>query len=102
MRNWKLPVESVVGSVVITLVTGAINSTPSNLVGALWYGYPWFWLTKRIIAPQYFPYFVNWTGLVVDLAFWFIVVWLVLFLSSYVRHGHGVGKKAAQRKRRRR
>lgn len=99
MKNWKLPVESVVGGVVITLVTGLFNSTPGGLVGANWYGYPWFWLTKRVIAPQYFPYFVNWTGLVVDLLFWFIVVWIVLFISSYLRHGHGLDAKSSKKRR---
>ncbi|MDE1870515.1 MAG: hypothetical protein KGH71_06095 [Candidatus Micrarchaeota archaeon] len=75
-------VKSVVAGAVITLITGLYNSTPSGLVGAAWYGLPVTWIRKLVVAPQYNPWAVDWTGLVIDLVVWIVVVGVVLYLAN--------------------
>jgi len=70
----KTVIYSVIGGVVVTLLTGLISNTPSMLVGAMHYGYPLAWLTRLVLAPEYFPWRVNAPNLVVDLVIWIIIV----------------------------
>ncbi len=78
-------ISAAVGSVIVTLLTGLLNSTPGGgFVGASWYGYPMTWLRKLVIAPQYNPWVIDWTGLVVDLVFWFIVVAVIELIVAKV------------------
>ena len=52
----------------LTLLTGLYPlRTP---MGATHYGFPLAWLTRLVIAPEYFPWRVNWPELVVDLVVW--------------------------------
>ena len=70
--------------VVVLLLTGLADVTPGGLVGARWYGLPLTWIRRLVIAPQYNPWRVDWTGLAADLVFWLAVAlavgWLVLRL----------------------
>lgn len=50
------------------------------LVGAVYYGYPFAWLERLIIAPQYFPWVVRPLRLVIDIVVWTIIVWVILFI----------------------
>ena len=70
----KTVIYSVIGGVVVTLLTGLISNTPSMLVGAMHYGYPLAWLVRLVLAPEYFPWRVNVPNLVVDLVIWIIIV----------------------------
>jgi hypothetical protein len=74
----KLFVFAVIGGIVITLLTGLIQNTPTMLVGAIWYGYPLAWLIRMIIAPQYFPWVLEPPQLIVDIIFWTVIVAVVL------------------------
>ena len=76
---------AVIGGIVITLITGLINTTPGMLVGAVWYGFPFHWLIMYVVAPQYFPWHVRPVRLILDIIVWTIVVWVILFLVSKVR-----------------
>ena len=71
--------------IVITLITGLINTTPAMLVGAVWYGFPFPWLIMYVVAPQYFPWHVRPVRLILDIVLWAIVVWVILFAVSKVR-----------------
>ncbi len=71
--------SGIIGAV-LTLVSGLVNSTPGSLVGASWYGWPVTWVTKLVIAPQYFPWVVNWYGLVEDFIFWFVIAYIVGYM----------------------
>ena len=70
----KTVIYSVIGGVLVTLLTGLISNTPAMLVGAMHYGYPLAWLVRLVLAPEYFPWRVNVPNLVVDLVIWIIIV----------------------------
>ena len=74
----KTVIYSVIGGVVVTLLTGLISNTPAMLVGAMHYGYPLAWLVRLVLAPEYFPWRVNVPNLVVDLVIWIIIVGMVV------------------------
>ena len=78
----KILSSAVVGGVIITLVTGLIINTPPMLVGATHYGYPFAWLIRLIIAPQYFPWRVNVLNLIADIIVWGIIIGIILFALS--------------------
>jgi len=78
-----LVVFSVVGGVVVTLLTGLLLNTV--LLGAEHYGYPLAWLVRLILAPEYFPWRVNVLNLIVDLVIWIIVVGIVVYVLTRTR-----------------
>jgi hypothetical protein len=96
MKDLKLLLGSAVGSVVITLATGLVSSTPGGLVGASWYGLPVTWIRKLVLAPQYNPWVTDWEGFVIDLVFWFIVIFVILYLLKF---GRDSGAKSSSRSR---
>ena len=74
--NAKFLVFSVVGGVVVSLLTGFLTNTV--LLGAEHYGYPLDWLVRLVLAPEYFPWRVNVLNLIVDLAIWTIIAGIVI------------------------
>jgi len=76
---------SIVGGVVIALLTGLVVTTPPMLVGAQWYGYPLPWLYKLVIAPEYFPWKADPVNLVADIVFWAVIVGIVVFIVQKAR-----------------
>lgn len=79
--DYKFAVESVVGGAVITGISFLYNSIPSGIVGANgWYGFPMTWISYLVVGPQYSPWSISWTGLIVDIVIWAIVVAIVLTL----------------------
>jgi hypothetical protein len=81
MRTKQLILSALVG-VAITLITGLISNTSPMLLGAVQYGYPFPWLFRRILAPEYFPWAVDTGNLVVDIVLWSIVAGIVLVLLN--------------------
>jgi hypothetical protein len=64
----RIVIFSVVGGLVITLLTGLVTNT--TLLGGEWYGYPFAWLILRVLSPEYFPWNVEGFWLVVDTVVW--------------------------------
>ncbi len=83
MKNLHIVVVAIACGIVITLLTGLMPSTPFGLVGASWYGYPMAWLIRRVLAPQYNPWYPNALAFVFDVAFWSVVTAIVMFLSRH-------------------
>ena len=81
MEDYKLILEAAIGGVVATLLTGLYNSTP-QLVGATWYGFPFTWVRRQIVGPQYNPWQLDFMGLVLDLFVWFVIICAVLWVAS--------------------
>jgi len=81
--NTKLVVFSVLGGVVVTLLTGLFSNTV--LLGAEHYGYPLAWLVRLILAPEHFPWQVNVVNLIVDLVIWIIIVGIVVNVLARTR-----------------
>lgn len=80
MSVTRILLGSILGGVAITLLTGLTINTPPMLVGAVHYGYPFAWLVRMIVAPQYFPWTVNVPNLILDLIVWSLVAGVALFL----------------------
>ncbi len=83
MKIGKTVAIAVVAAIVVTLITGVVNVTPSGLVGAVWYGFPLNWINRLVTYPV--AWAVQGVGLVVDLVVWFIVALIVLMLIGMVR-----------------
>jgi hypothetical protein len=65
---------------VITSLTGLLSNTQPGWVGAVLYGYPLAWLSRLVLAPEYFPWRVDWTNLIIDTLLWSILVRITLFV----------------------
>ena len=81
----KIFLYSIIGGVTITIVTGLILNTANRLIGATRYGYPFSWLIRMIIAPQYFPWRIDLTNLILDIVIWSVVVGIIIFLILYLQ-----------------
>ena len=82
MVNVKILISSIIGGVIITLMTGLIINTPPMLVGAVWYGYPLAWLIRRVVAPEYFPWHVSVLNLIADIIIWAVIIGIVLLVLA--------------------
>jgi hypothetical protein len=69
---------AIIGGMAMTLLTGFVPFR--SLLGAVHYGWPIPWLLRRIVAPEYFPWSVNWGGLALDLVGWTLVAFVLLAL----------------------
>lgn len=76
---------SIIGGIVVALLTGLISNTPAMLVGAMHFGHPLAWLIRLVLAPEYFPWRVNLLNLIVDIIVWALVVFLVLLALGRIR-----------------
>jgi hypothetical protein len=76
--NSKVLLASVLGGAAVTLLTGLISNTPSMMVGAVHYGFPFAWLVRLVVAPQYFPWQVNVVNLIFDVTVWSLIIGIVL------------------------
>ena len=88
--NTKFVVFSVVGGVVVTLLTGFVTNTV--LLGAEHYGYPMAWLIRLVLAPEYFPWRVNVLNLIVDLVIWTIIAGIVVAVLTRRRKSRQKGE----------
>ena len=79
--NLKNFIISILGGVGITLITGFIPR--KVLLGATHTGWPFAWLVHLVLAPEYYPWEVLFTGLAVDVILWGLVVFLLI---NYVKH----------------
>jgi large-conductance mechanosensitive channel len=68
--------------VILTLLTGLVESTPPMLVGAVWHGYPLAWLFRMVVAPQYNPWKVDFGNFIADVVVWFVIVAIVAFIAA--------------------
>jgi large-conductance mechanosensitive channel len=87
--NMKLMV-SVSAAFVITLITGSIDVTPINLVGAKWHGWPLAWF--YVIVHPGSPISLNWFNLVADLIIWFVIALIVVLMVSKVKTPKTLGQ----------
>jgi hypothetical protein len=80
--NAKILFSAIIGGVIITLLTGLISNMKAMLVGATHYGYPFAWLIRLVIAPQYFPCRFNVLFFIADIIIWALIVGIILFILS--------------------
>ena len=75
---------SLLGGEIVTLLTGLVSNTPAMLVGAIYYGYPFPWLIRLVIAPQYNPWRIDVPNFFADIVIWFVIVAIVVFVVERV------------------
>ena len=73
----------------ITLLTGVIDNTPPMLVGATHHGYPFAWLFRLVLAPEYNPWRIDLLNFVADIIVWSVIVAIVVFVVARVRRPAG-------------
>lgn len=83
--NSRVITLAVVLGVIITLGTGLLPNTPAFLVGAEHFGYPFAWLIRMVVAPEYFPWNVDFANLILDIILWTMVIALILLLSKRMK-----------------
>jgi hypothetical protein len=76
---------AIVGGIFASLLTGLVSNTPAGMVGAVHYGYPLPWLIRLIIAPQYFPWKVDYVGFLFDVVVWALVAALLFGILARAR-----------------
>jgi len=76
---------SILGGVLVTLLTGLFPTTPPLLVGATWYGFPLAWLIRMIVAPEYNPWRIELLNFFADIVIWFVIVAIVVFAVERLR-----------------
>jgi hypothetical protein len=74
---------SIIFGSVISCASGLVNVTPHDLLGASWYGWPIAW--RFVIVYPGSPVTYNWLNLILDIAIWSIVWFLLLSLASIWR-----------------
>lgn len=74
----KIIAIAVIVGLVMTLVTGLINTTPDDLVGATWYGWPAAWRIVPVTATPSSNYEI--VPFVEDFIFWFVVAFVILIV----------------------
>jgi hypothetical protein len=80
--NAKTVIYAIIGGIAITLITGLLENTPAMMVGAVHYGYPFAWLVRMIVAPQYFPWVVLPIEFIADIVIWAIIVEVILLVAT--------------------
>ena len=85
MNAMKIVILSLIEGVVVTLLTGLLLNMPAPLLGAEQYGYPLPWLFRLILAPEYFPWRVDLTDLLGDVAIWAMIVGVALFAWTKIK-----------------
>ncbi len=98
MRTCRSILGSVAGGVVITLITGLYSN---GLIGATRFGFPIYWLVRRVLAPQYNPWHIYVIGLVVDIVIWTLIIEIIYLAGRVLKKGDSK-PRAKQKARRRR
>ena len=80
---------SILGGEIITLLTGLFSSTPQMMVGAEWYGFPFAWLIRMIVAPEYNPWRIEFLNLIADVVVWSLILLVIIFIADKVRKPAG-------------
>jgi len=76
---------SILGGELLTLLTGLIQSTPPMLVGAEHFGFPFAWLFRLVIAPQYNPWRMDLLSFFADIVVWSVIVFVIVFVLEKAR-----------------
>ncbi len=73
---YKLIISSLIMGMIITLITGLF--THQGVVGANWWGYPFTWLTRAVVSPEYSPPLnLNLLNLIIDIIIWTIIAFAI-------------------------
>jgi hypothetical protein len=70
-------IYSVIGGIIISLITGLFQSPFYMILGANYYGVPFPWLSQMVLGPGYTaPYNVIWFSVFFNTVIWAVVVFI--------------------------
>ncbi len=78
-------VVSVLGGVIIALLTGLFSNTPEMLLGAEHYGFPLAWLIRMIVAPEYNPWRIEFLNFLADVVVWSVILFVIVLIVEKIR-----------------
>jgi hypothetical protein len=73
-------VVSILGGVIIALLTGLFSNTPEMLLGAEHYGFPLAWLIRMIVAPEYNPWRIEFLNFLADVVVWSVILFVIVLI----------------------
>jgi hypothetical protein len=76
---------AIAAGVLASIIAGLFSNTPAQMVGAVHYGYPLPWLIRMIVAPQYFPWEVDYFGLLLDIIVWTVLAGVLIGIFARAR-----------------
>lgn len=77
----KIPLSSVIGGVIVTLLTGLISNT--LWVGAVGYGYPFVLYLRLVLPPEHVSFWhVSASNLIADITIWAVIIGIVLLVLA--------------------
>ena len=83
MKMKLIVLGSLATGLVIALISGLVDVTPMNLVGATWHGWPLAWF--YVIVYPGSPISVNWLYLIGDIIVWFFIVLMATLVASKLK-----------------
>ena len=78
-------VVSILGGVIIALLTGLFSNTPEMLLGAEHYGFPLAWLIRMIVAPEYNPWRIEFLNFLADVVVWSVILFVIVLIVEKIR-----------------
>ena len=76
--------SSIIGGVIITLLTGLVSNTV--WVGAVGYGYPLPWYIRHVVAPEHVSFWhVSVSNLTADIIIWAVIIGIALLILNKAR-----------------
>jgi hypothetical protein len=78
-------VVSILGGVIIALLTGLFSNTPEMLLGAEHYGFPLAWLIRMIVAPEYNPWRIDFLNFLADVVVWSVILFVIVLIVEKIR-----------------
>ncbi|UCD00942.1 MAG: hypothetical protein JSV23_08660 [Promethearchaeota archaeon] len=73
---------SIIGGIIITLITGFFTTPMLFLIGSDTWGFPFYWLSQ-IIYPGAEKN-VNWSNLILDILIWSFIMFLTINLIEFL------------------
>ncbi len=82
--NAKTMIFAVIAGIAIALLTGLISNPESGIVGATHYGYPFRWLIRMVVAPEYFPWRIDFLNLVGNILIWVAITGAIFLVFERI------------------
>ncbi|MFX1371792.1 MAG: hypothetical protein ACFFCE_08020 [Promethearchaeota archaeon] len=68
--------------IIITLLTGFISNTTTNLLGANKWGFPFYWMSQPVYPGA--DRIIIWSNLLIDILIWSFLLFMIICLGYYL------------------
>ena len=84
MINRTILLSSIIGGVIITLLTGLVSNV--LWVGVVGYGYPFAWYLRLVLPPEHVSFWhVSASNLIADITIWAVIIGIALLIFNKAR-----------------